>query len=354
MVVEGFGDRRHLLRERFGRLLAEAPAWRSVMASLPTTLAHLDCWANNLVVPSSGDPVLVDWAFCGLGAVGEDPGNLVPDGFLDHCLDPGRYAEVDAAVWGAYADGLAVARWPWPPEMARLGMCLAVLKFVWVPALMVANAGYAGPTGYGGRAGPELVEVFRRRAVVFEAMLERVEEARALAAALDAHRRVVRPLAVLVSLGAKRVPAGDATEQGANAMRRRMFLGKIHRATVTQADLDYEGSVTIDADLLDAAGILVHEEVQIWNVSNGNRLATYALEGPRGSGVVCINGAAAHLVDPGDLVILASFGELDDAEARVHEPKVVFVDCQNRITGTGAERPGPMLPRHLDDPALVN
>ena len=137
-------------------------------------------------------------------------------------------------------------------------------------------------------------------------------------------------------------------------MRRRMFLGKIHRATVTQADLDYEGSITIDSDLLDAAGILPHEEVQIWNVTNGNRLATYALEGPRGSGVVCINGAAAHLVDPGDIVILASFGELEDHEARNHEPKVVFVDEHNRMKGMGAERPGPMMPRHLDDPTLVD
>jgi aspartate 1-decarboxylase len=137
-------------------------------------------------------------------------------------------------------------------------------------------------------------------------------------------------------------------------MRRRMFLAKIHRARVTQADLDYEGSITIDQDLLDAAGILEHEEVQIWNVTNGNRLATYALEGPRGSGVVCINGAAAHLVQPGDLVILATFGELDDQEVAAHEPRVVFVDDLNRITGMGAERPGPMLPRHLDDPALVN
>ncbi|MFV0317562.1 MAG: aspartate 1-decarboxylase [Microthrixaceae bacterium] len=137
-------------------------------------------------------------------------------------------------------------------------------------------------------------------------------------------------------------------------MRRRMFLGKIHRATVTQADLDYEGSVTIDKDLLDAAGILPHEEVQIWNVTNGNRLATYALEGPRGSGVVCINGAAAHLMSPGDMVIMATFGEMDTEEAEAHQPKVVFVDDDNRITGTGAERPGPMLPRHLDDPAILN
>lgn len=137
-------------------------------------------------------------------------------------------------------------------------------------------------------------------------------------------------------------------------MRRRMFLGKIHRATVTQADLHYEGSVTIDKDLLDAAGILEHEEVQIWNVTNGNRLATYALEGPPGSGVVCINGAAAHLMNPGDLVIMATFGEMDSEEAEAHVPKVVFVDETNRITGTGAERPGPMMPRHLDDPALLN
>src|SRR6478752_2880370 len=126
-----------------------------------------------------------------------------------------------------------------------------------------------------------------------------------------------------------------------------MFLSKIHRATVTQADLDYEGSITIDADLLDASGILPHEEVNIWDVTNGNRLATYALAGPRGSGVICINGAAAHLIDPGDVVILATFGELEDAEARTHVPTVVFVDGDNRISGYGAERPGPMLPRHL-------
>lgn len=136
-------------------------------------------------------------------------------------------------------------------------------------------------------------------------------------------------------------------------MRRRMFTGKIHRATVTQADLEYEGSITIDQDLLDASGILEHEEVQIWNVTSGNRLSTYALEGPRGSGVICINGAAAHLVDPGDLVIIATFADMEDAEARDYEPKVVFVDDENRIKGTGAERPGPMLPRHLDDVQLV-
>ncbi len=136
-------------------------------------------------------------------------------------------------------------------------------------------------------------------------------------------------------------------------MRRRMFLGKIHRATVTQADLDYEGSVTIDTDLLEAAGILEHEEVHIWDVTNGNRLATYALAGPAGSGVVCINGAAAHLISPGDIVILATFGDMEDSEARTHSPRVVFVDDANRITGLGAERPGPMLPRHVEAAAAA-
>lgn len=120
-------------------------------------------------------------------------------------------------------------------------------------------------------------------------------------------------------------------------MRRRMFAAKIHRATVTCADVDYEGSVTIDQDLLDAAGILEWEEVHIWDVTNGARLSTYAISGPRGSGVIGINGAAAHLIHPGDLVILATFVDLDDAEAREHEPTAVFVDEQNRVKELRAE-----------------
>ena len=120
-------------------------------------------------------------------------------------------------------------------------------------------------------------------------------------------------------------------------MRRRMFASKIHRATITVADVDYEGSVTIDADLLDTAGILEWEEVHIWDVTNGARLATYAIAGPRGSGVIGINGAAAHLIHPGDLVILATFVELDDAEAREHQPTAVFVDDQNRVKELRAE-----------------
>lgn len=136
-------------------------------------------------------------------------------------------------------------------------------------------------------------------------------------------------------------------------MRRRMFLGKIHRATVTHADLDYEGSVTIDQDLLEAAGMLEHEEVHIWNVTRGTRLSTYTLTGPRGSGVICINGAAAHHMRPGDLVILATFGEMEDAEAKTHTPKVVRVDRNNRILGFEAERPGPQMPMRFDPVAAA-
>lgn len=132
-------------------------------------------------------------------------------------------------------------------------------------------------------------------------------------------------------------------------MRRRMFLGKLHRVTVTHADLDYEGSVTIDEDLLDAAGILEHEEVHIWNVTRGTRLATYALRGPRGSKVICVNGAAAHHVKPGDIAIIATFGELTDEEARSHKPRVVFVDKTNTMVGLDTERPGPAMPRHIDE-----
>ena len=124
-------------------------------------------------------------------------------------------------------------------------------------------------------------------------------------------------------------------------MGRRMFASKIHRATVTGADVDYEGSVTIDQDLLDAAGILEWEEVHVWDVTNGARLATYVISGERGSGDVCINGAAAHLVRPGDLVILATFAEMDDAAARSHTPTVVFVDERNRVKELRAEVAGP-------------
>jgi aspartate 1-decarboxylase len=114
-------------------------------------------------------------------------------------------------------------------------------------------------------------------------------------------------------------------------MRRTLFKSKIHRATVTHADLDYEGSVSIDEDLLDAADILEHEAVHVWNITRGTRLQTYAISGERGSGVVCINGAAAHLNRPGDLVILSTFAEVEEAEARTFKPTVVLVDRQNKM-----------------------
>lgn len=125
---------------------------------------------------------------------------------------------------------------------------------------------------------------------------------------------------------------------------RRMFKSKIHRATVTQADLHYEGSVTVDRNLLDAADILPFEMVKIWNVTNGERIETYALEGQAGSGVICINGAAAHRFSPGDIVIIATHTELDDEAARIHEPTVVLVDGDNRIKDPRlVEIPGPQV-----------
>ncbi|MEO7032858.1 MAG: aspartate 1-decarboxylase [Polyangiaceae bacterium] len=127
-------------------------------------------------------------------------------------------------------------------------------------------------------------------------------------------------------------------------MKLSMFKSKIHRATVTHADLAYEGSVTIDADLLDAAGIIPYEAIHIWNATQGTRLMTYALEGPRGSGAICVNGAAAHLNKPGDLVILATFAEMTPEEARLHKPLVVRVDQKNRqLSDRSEEKAGPVL-----------
>lgn len=121
------------------------------------------------------------------------------------------------------------------------------------------------------------------------------------------------------------------------SLLRPMMVGKIHRATVTAADLHYVGSVTIDADLLDAADLLPGQQVDIVDITNGARLTTYVIPGERGSGIVCINGAAAHLVHAGDLVIIIAYGMLDDAEARSYEPAVVFVDENNRIVQRGQE-----------------
>jgi aspartate 1-decarboxylase len=128
-------------------------------------------------------------------------------------------------------------------------------------------------------------------------------------------------------------------------MRLNVFKSKIHRATVTHADLEYEGSITVDEELLEAAEILPYEAVHVWNVTRGSRLLTYALPGPRGSRVVSVNGAAAHLNQPGDRVIVATFADMTPEEARQHTPKVVLVDAENRIrVAAHTETPGPELP----------
>ena len=114
-------------------------------------------------------------------------------------------------------------------------------------------------------------------------------------------------------------------------MRLTAFKSKIHRATVTEANLNYEGSVTIDADLMKAADILPNEQVQVLNVMNGERFDTYAIAGPRGSGMVCLNGPAARLAHVGDLVIILTYAEMEPAELAKHTPRVVFADERNRI-----------------------
>jgi aspartate 1-decarboxylase len=118
---------------------------------------------------------------------------------------------------------------------------------------------------------------------------------------------------------------------------REMMRAKVHRATVTQADLNYVGSCTLDADLMDAADLLPGEKVDIVDITNGERLSTYLIEGPRGSGIVGINGAAAHLIHPGDLVILIAYGLFGTDEAKALAPSVVFVDEHNAITRIGSD-----------------
>jgi aspartate 1-decarboxylase len=125
-------------------------------------------------------------------------------------------------------------------------------------------------------------------------------------------------------------------------MMRTMLKSKIHRATVTQADLHYVGSVTIDEDLLDAADLIAGEQVAIVDVTNGARLETYVIPGERGSGVIGINGAAAHLVHPGDLVILISYGLMDQTEAGSYLPRVVHVDAANRVVDLGSDPSAPV------------
>ena len=114
-------------------------------------------------------------------------------------------------------------------------------------------------------------------------------------------------------------------------MKLTMLKGKIHRATVTQAELNYVGSITIDKDLMDAAGILENEKVQIVDNNNGARLETYVIPGKRGSGTICLNGAAARCVQPGDKVIIIAYAQMSEEEAKEHKPKVVFMNDDNTI-----------------------
>ena len=125
-------------------------------------------------------------------------------------------------------------------------------------------------------------------------------------------------------------------------MLRTMFKSKIHRATVTQADLHYVGSLTIDADLMAAADIVEGERVQVVDITNGARLETYAITGEPGSGVIGVNGAAAHLVHPGDLVIIITYAQVEEAERAAHRPRVVHVDRDNRIVALGADPSEPV------------
>jgi aspartate 1-decarboxylase len=119
-------------------------------------------------------------------------------------------------------------------------------------------------------------------------------------------------------------------------MLRQFLLGKIHRATVTRADLNYVGSITVDSALMEAAGFLEHEKVEVYNIANGARFATYAIPGAHSSGEIGINGAAAHLAKPGDLVIIASYGLLAPEEIAGHAPKIVMVDSKNRAVSVAS------------------
>lgn len=130
-------------------------------------------------------------------------------------------------------------------------------------------------------------------------------------------------------------------------MRRTLMKSKVHRATVTEANLHYVGSLTMDADLMDLADLLPHEKIQVVDVTNGARLETYLIAGERGSGVVCLNGAAARLVQPGDTVIVISYGEYDEREVREHEPTVVLCDEHNRGTLLGSAEPAATVTSEL-------
>jgi aspartate 1-decarboxylase len=121
-------------------------------------------------------------------------------------------------------------------------------------------------------------------------------------------------------------------------MNRTLLKSKIHRVTVTDANVEYEGSITVDRDLMDAADFHHYEQVHIFNVTNGNRFVTYVIEGERGSNDICVNGAAAHLAKKGDCLIVASFASYSESECKAHVPKLVYVDGENQITRIGPEQ----------------
>ena len=118
-----------------------------------------------------------------------------------------------------------------------------------------------------------------------------------------------------------------------------ILKGKIHRATVTEADLNYIGSLTLDEDLMDAAGLREYEKIGVLDITNGNRIETYIIRGERGSGKVCINGAASHLISKGDLVIIVAYCQLNETEAQIHKPKIVHVNSENQVTFLSSEEP---------------
>jgi len=117
-------------------------------------------------------------------------------------------------------------------------------------------------------------------------------------------------------------------------MKRSLLKSKLHRATVTHSELEYEGSVAIDSRLLDAADILEYEKLEVYNITNGERFGTYAIRAEEGSGIISVNGAAAHKADPGDVVIICTYAELEEKELKNFEPRLVYVDGDNRITHT--------------------
>src|SRR5215831_9216005 len=129
--------------------------------------------------------------------------------------------------------------------------------------------------------------------------------------------------------------------EGTHTMELRILKGKIHRARITAADLNYEGSIEVDSSLLEASGILPNEQVDIWSLTSGERFSTYALPAPRGSGIIAVNGAAARKAQPGDEIIIAAFAQMSPKEAETWQPKVVFVDEKNRL------RPLPKIARPL-------